>query len=104
MDVRGMAHITGGGIPGNVSRVIPSDLKAVFRWGSWPVLPIFSLIQQRGRIPVEEMLRVFNLGLGFVFVCPPEDEAAVRRLAPEAMLVGEVMASDSEERVAVEGV
>ncbi|HZK67911.1 MAG TPA: AIR synthase-related protein, partial [Chloroflexota bacterium] len=104
VDVRGMAHITGGGIPGNVSRVIPSDLKAVFRWGSWPVLPIFSLIQQRGRIPVEEMLRVFNLGLGFVFVCPPEDEAAVRRLAPEAMLVGEVMASDSEERVAVEGV
>lgn len=104
LDVRGMAHITGGGIPGNVSRIIPPGRKALFRWGSWPVPPIFPLIQERGGIAQEEMLRVFNLGLGYVAICPPEDRARVRELAPEALLVGEIEASEGEYRVEVAGV
>ena len=96
-----MAHITGGGIPGNVSRIIPKGKKALFRWGSWPVPPIFSLIQGRGGIPQEEMLRVFNLGLGYLFICPPEDRETVGQLAPEAMLVGEIVATEDDERVGV---
>jgi len=103
VDVRGMAHITGGGIPGNVCRIIPPGMKAIFRWGSWPVPPIFSLIQERGRVLQEEMLRVFNLGLGFVFICPPEDRERVEELLPEAMLVGEIAASDTDQRVEVVG-
>jgi phosphoribosylformylglycinamidine cyclo-ligase len=99
-----MAHITGGGIPGNVSRIIPGGKKAVFRWGSWPVQPIFREIQQRGGIADDEMLRVFNSGLGFAVVAPGVDTGKVRRLAPEALLVGEIVATEGEERVEVTGI
>ncbi len=101
VDVRGMAHITGGGIPGNVSRVIPEGKRARFRWGSWPVPPIFSLIQERGGVAQEEMLRVFNMGLGYVFICPPEGEDRVRQLVPEALLVGEIVVSEDDVKVEV---
>ncbi len=104
VDVRGMAHITGGGIPGNVSRIIPAGKKAIFRWGRWPVLPIFTMIQQRGTIPMEEMLRVFNMGLGFVMICPAADLEKVRHLAPQALLVGEIVAGMGGDRVEVVGV
>ena len=103
VEIRGMAHITGGGIPGNVSRIIPAGRKAVFRWGSWTIPPIFSVIQERGRISNEEMLRVFNLGVGYVVICPPGHRERMRRLAPEAFLVGEIVASDGEDRVEVVG-
>ena len=103
VDVRGMAHITGGGIPGNVSRIIPAGKKALFRWGSWPVQPIFKAIQELGRVPREEMLRVFNLGLGFVLICPPGDREKVKSLVPEALPVGEIVAAEGDERVEVTG-
>ncbi len=103
IDVHGMAHITGGGIPGNVSRIIPAGKKAVFRWGSWPVLSIFREIQVRGGIADEEMLRVFNLGLGFAVIAPVAQLDTVRRLAPEAMLVGEIVPGEGPERVEVIG-
>ena len=66
--VHGFAHITGGGLPGNVARVLPAGCDAVFRRGSWPVPPIFGEIQRRGEIPDDEMARVFNLGIGMVAV------------------------------------
>ncbi|MCL4531925.1 MAG: phosphoribosylformylglycinamidine cyclo-ligase [Actinobacteria bacterium] len=103
VDIRGMAHITGGGIPGNVSRIIPAGKRAVFHWGAWSVPPIFTTIQQRGTIPTAEMLRVFNMGLGFVFVCPPADTENVRRLAPQALQVGEIVAGGGRDRVEVLG-
>ncbi len=103
VDVKGMAHITGGGIPGNVSRIIPAGKKALFRWGKWPVLPIFTMIQQRGTIPTEEMLRVFNVGLGLVFICPAADLDKVRHLAPEALLVGEIVPARGADKVEVIG-
>ncbi len=101
VEVRGMAHITGGGIPGNVARIIPEGKKALFQWGSWPVPPIFSLIQERGKVDQGEMLRVFNVGIGYVLICPPGHRDRVRRLVPEAQLVGEIVASDGGERVEV---
>ncbi|MGE5618370.1 MAG: phosphoribosylformylglycinamidine cyclo-ligase [Sphingomonadaceae bacterium] len=103
VDVKGMAHITGGGIPGNVSRVVPEGQKAVFWWGSWPVHPIFQMLQRRGRIAQDEMLRVFNLGLGYVVICPAEDREKVADLVPEALLVGEIVASEGGDRVEVVG-
>ncbi|HEX9014576.1 MAG TPA: phosphoribosylformylglycinamidine cyclo-ligase [Chloroflexota bacterium] len=103
VDIHAMAHITGGGIPGNVSRIIPRGKKAVFRWGSWPVLPIFREVQIRGGIDDDEMLRVFNMGIGFVAITPVAQMEAVRRLAPEAMLVGEIIDADGDERVEVIG-
>lgn len=66
--VKAMAHITGGGLEGNLPRVLPENVCVEVSWGSWPVPPIFGLLQEAGEIPFEEMLRVFNMGLGFVFV------------------------------------
>jgi phosphoribosylformylglycinamidine cyclo-ligase len=66
VDVRAVAHITGGGLPGNLPRVLPPGCHAVLHRGSWAVPPIFAEIQRAGRVSDEEMGRVFNLGLGMV--------------------------------------
>jgi phosphoribosylformylglycinamidine cyclo-ligase len=66
VQIKGMAHITGGGVPGNLPRMLPEGLKAVIREGSWPVQPVFELIQSHGPVAKEEMHRTFNMGLGFV--------------------------------------
>jgi phosphoribosylformylglycinamidine cyclo-ligase len=66
----GMAHITGGGIPENLPRCIPDDLKARVDYNSWPMPEIFSKIMLAGEIPEEEMKRVFNLGIGYCVVVP----------------------------------
>ena len=74
----GMAHITGGGIPGNISRCIPQGLKANINYDSWPLPELFSKIQLAGEIPPEEMKRVFNLGIGYCLVVPQEAEVDVQ--------------------------
>jgi len=66
--VHALAHITGGGLVENVPRVLPKDCDALFRWGSWPLPPIFPLVQECGNVDDEEMRRVFNMGLGMVMV------------------------------------
>ncbi len=69
---RGIAHITGGGLLGNLKRIIPEGLQAVVRRGSWPVPPIFSFLQEAGGVPVPEMESVFNMGVGLVVIVPAE--------------------------------
>ncbi len=66
--LKGMAHITGGGIIGNTKRIIPKGLSLYIQWDNWEWPFIFQLIQQLGNVKTEEMRRVFNLGIGFVFV------------------------------------
>ena len=68
----GMAHITGGGLEENVSRVIPKGLKAHIDWTSWERPEIFNKIKQAGEIEEEEMRRVYNMGIGYVLIVPPE--------------------------------
>jgi len=70
--ILGMSHITGGGIVENLPRCIPDGLKAHVDYNSWPLPSIFSKIQLAGEIPEEEMKRVFNLGIGYCLVVPPE--------------------------------
>jgi len=70
--ILGMAHITGGGIPGNLPRCLPKGLKAHVDYNSWTLPHVFSKIQLAGEIPEEEMKRVFNLGIGYCLVVPPE--------------------------------
>ncbi len=100
--IKGMAHITGGGLIENVPRVLPPGLAARFSSGSWEVLPIFKVIQDRGRVAREEMYRVFNMGLGMVLICGPEQVKEVQALVPEAGVVGEVVAQSREERVVID--
>jgi len=92
--VHAVAHITGGGIPGNLPRALPDGLRAVVTAGSWPVPRIFGEIRRLGRVTDGEMLRVFNLGLGMVvIVAPDEADAASEALAStglDPMVVGRV--------------
>jgi len=66
--VHAMAHITGGGLVGNIPRVLPSDCDAVLHKSAWPVPRVFSFLQARGPVETEEMYRVFNMGIGYVLV------------------------------------
>lgn len=92
IDVRGLAHITGGGVVDNLPRILPDGVGAILRRGTWQIPPIFVLIQQRGNIPEDEMLHVFNMGLGTLVVVPSEQVAQVLALLPDdAFLVGEIV-------------
>jgi phosphoribosylformylglycinamidine cyclo-ligase len=100
--LKGIAHITGGGIPGNLPRILPEGLAARLRRGSWPVQPIFRLIQERGNVAEDEMYRTFNMGLGMIVVCAPEDVDTVREQVPDALVVGEVIAQKAEQRAIID--
>jgi len=71
--VHALAHITGGGLTDNVPRVLPSSLDARIKLGAWPVLPVFRYLYEKGDVDREEMLRVFNMGIGMVVVLSPDD-------------------------------
>jgi len=77
--VKGLAHITGGGLVGNVPRILPKGTKAVIAKKSWPRPQIFTWLQQTGNVPEEEMFRVFNCGIGMV-VCVAADKAATAKM------------------------
>jgi phosphoribosylformylglycinamidine cyclo-ligase len=83
--VRAIAHVTGGGVPGNLPRVLPDVVSAELSWGSWPVPPIFDLLADAGHIPFGEQWRVFNLGLGMLLVTAPE------LAIPGALRVGRIV-------------
>lgn len=93
--VHGMAHITGGGLPGNLSRILPSGVEARVERGSWPVPPVFALIQEAGRIAPDEMYQVFNMGLGMVLaVARPAATvvaAALEECGERVYRVGEIV-------------
>lgn len=84
--VNGLSHITGGGIEGNTNRVVPKDLTLTIDWDSWQWPALFSLIQRQGNVPVEDMRRTFNLGIGLCIIVSPEHVAEVT-----AMLAGETV-------------
>jgi phosphoribosylformylglycinamidine cyclo-ligase len=98
--LKGLAHITGGGLLENVPRILPENCRAVIRLEAWGVPPIFSLLQQRGAVSREEMWRVFNNGVGLVLVVAPEhlhpvlEEAAA--LGEKAFHLGEIVARPPE--------
>jgi phosphoribosylformylglycinamidine cyclo-ligase len=66
--VKGMAHITGGGIPGNLVRILPKGIYADIKQGSWPVPGIFAMIKKAGNVPPDDMVKTFNMGIGYVIV------------------------------------
>lgn len=78
--IKAMAHITGGGIPGNLPRVLPNEVHAVIYSDSWTEPKIFSLIRKLGKIAEEEMRKTFNLGIGYTIVVAPEDVAKALRV------------------------
>lgn len=95
-DVHALAHVTGGGIAGNLVRVLPPGVEAVVDAGSWPWPPLFRVLMRAGQVGRDEMRRVFNLGVGMIAVVARQDvETAVRaaeRVQVQAWLIGEVRA------------
>jgi phosphoribosylformylglycinamidine cyclo-ligase len=98
--ITGMAHITGGGITGNLPRVIPKGCTALIRKGSWEVPSIFSLLKEKGNISEDEMLRTFNNGLGMVLIVKSEETedimARLRSLGEKAFAIGEIEKAERE--------
>ena len=78
VDVRGMSHITGGGLPGNVPRMLPENTVAEIDKSAWPDLPIFSFLRKESGLPDEELFPVFNMGIGFV-ICVPESAEKIAK-------------------------
>ena len=74
----GMAHITGGGLEENTNRIMPEGLKAHIDWNSWRLPEVFSKIMLAGEIPEEEMKRVFNMGIGYVLIVPPDVDYGIQ--------------------------
>jgi phosphoribosylformylglycinamidine cyclo-ligase len=92
--VHAMAHITGGGIPGNLNRVLPENLDAVVETTSWEIPNLFLVLERAGGVARNEMLRAFNMGVGMVVVCAAADVDAViasaRDVGTDAWVMGHV--------------
>ncbi len=99
--IKGMAHITGGGLIGNVPRILPQGMTAKFDSQAWAIPPIFQLIQQQGNVGRNEMYRVFNMGIGMVLICSPKDVNQTTKALPEAKIIGEVMKQAGKTRVVI---
>jgi phosphoribosylformylglycinamidine cyclo-ligase len=93
--ISGICHITGGGLSGNLPRILPRSCQAVIKLASWPLPPIFQFLQELGNIPLPEMLRTFNNGIGLVLAVPPEQETDVllrlQGLKEEAFVIGDIV-------------
>ena len=102
--VKAFAHITGGGFVDNIPRVLPKSLDVVIRKGSWDMLPIFQIIEQKSGVPDEELYQVFNMGIGMVAIVSAEKADAVlkfiRAQKHKAWHIGEVVKGKGEARVA----
>ena len=100
-NVVGIAHITGGGITGNLPRTIPKGCKAVVQKGTWDIPPIFSYLKEKGRISEEEMLGTFNNGIGMILIVRSKevDDILTRlhSLGEKAFIIGEVGKSEREQ-------
>jgi phosphoribosylformylglycinamidine cyclo-ligase len=97
--IKGMAHITGGGITDNLPRVLPHGTAAVVDASSWPVPPLFAWLGASGRVPAADMYRTFNMGIGFIVVVAREQaEALIDELAArggrDARVIGEIVAGE----------
>lgn len=90
--LRGLAHITGGGLPGNVPRVLPDGLGVELRWGSWPIPPIFGLLERLGDLSRDDLLQTFNLGVGMVCIVREADLGAFGEL--DHHIIGRVVAGE----------
>ena len=103
--IHGIAHITGGGLPGNLARVLPSDCHARIEADTWKWPNIFSWIQQTGHIHQEEMYRTFNCGVGLVLVLPPSHSDAaleqLRNTGETAFVIGSIEPGEGTRRVAI---
>ncbi|MDM8525592.1 phosphoribosylformylglycinamidine cyclo-ligase [Desulfococcaceae bacterium HSG8] len=104
LPIHGLVHITGGGIPENVIRIIPKACNVIMYEGSWRIPPVFDFLQQAGKIPLSEMMRTFNNGIGIIAIAPEQSVSEVserlRAMGETPAVIGEVVADkDSNTRI-----
>ena len=95
-DLLALAHLTGGGWIDNIPRTLPGGMGVEIETGSWQVPRIFSLLQERGDIPDDEMVRTFNLGIGLTFVVRPDLVSTAQGAVPEAVQLGRVVPTSAD--------
>jgi phosphoribosylformylglycinamidine cyclo-ligase len=89
--LKGIAHITGGGLRDNTPRILPADVAVRFDTAAWDCPPVFGLIERLGNVERLEMYRAFNMGIGIVVVVSPSDAAGIQAVLPEVRVIGEVV-------------
>jgi len=99
--IKGMAHITGGGLIDNVPRVLPQGMAAQLRSRAWTIPPIFQLIQKQGGVAQNGMFRVFNMGIGMALICSPDNVDQLTEQLPEAKVIGKVVEQKGKVRVVI---
>jgi len=101
-NIKGMAHITGGGIAGNLVRILPEGVQAVINKAAWEVPPLFRFLQELGSIEEADMFEAFNMGIGYVMVVPGDDAErvmqAVKTAGENPFLIGEIIAGEKAVR------
>ncbi|MSR69723.1 MAG: phosphoribosylformylglycinamidine cyclo-ligase [Phycisphaerales bacterium] len=101
--ISGMAHITGGGLPGNVSRALPKKLDAVIEKSAWSPNPIFPFLQKHGGVEEAEMFRVFNMGIGYTIIARPEQAdrmmKSLKRAGEKPTIIGAIEKGSGEVRL-----
>jgi phosphoribosylformylglycinamidine cyclo-ligase len=99
INVRGIAHITGGGLVENIPRILPGDCGVDIKKGSWPILPVFDVMQSLGNVDEDEMYRAFNMGIGMVFIVSPNNVNSAKNVLKdltEVYEIGSVVSGESK--------
>lgn len=94
--IKGLAHITGGGLTDNIPRILPENTAVRIERGSWPVPPLFELLRKLGNVSDAEMYRTFNMGVGLVIVCAPADAIAIEAHLGKCYRIGNVVSGNRE--------
>jgi len=99
--IKGMAHITGGGLVDNIPRVLPTGMGVRLDAKSWQVPPLFQMVQKRGKVSDDEMYRVYNMGIGMAVFCEPENADRFLTMMPGVAVIGEVVTDTGKNPVII---
>lgn len=97
--IKGLAHITGGGLIENIPRILPENVAVEIKRGTWEELPIFSLMQKLGNVKDEEMFRAFNMGVGMILICAAADKDFFQNNLDECFEIGRVVEGNKEVKI-----
>ena len=92
--IKGLVHITGGGFLENIPRILPDGVSVEINRGSWPEPSVFGMMQKLGNVPVLEMFRTFNMGIGMIIVCSEGDAGSIASGVGNAHWIGRVVDGD----------
>ena len=98
INIKGMAHITGGGLVENIPRILPKNCMAIINKDAWNVLPVFNAIQSIGSIDESEMFRTFNMGIGMICIVSSECVSSIKQLI-RVREIGEIVSGDGEVKI-----